>query len=132
MLHIVVAAEFRDGRNCFPGVAQLILCQSYAGINTVIHTGNAEGVFIDNLHIALAQVELPRHVRHAPGKLGAVVDGFAQVHQFMVMGRQRTRNFQGGFLQLGKKKLQELACYPLIMCAGKCIFQVSSWNRLWQ
>ena len=40
----------------------------------------------------------------------------------MVMGRQRTRNFQGGFLQLGKKKLQELACYPLIMCAGKCIF----------
>ena len=67
MLNIVVAAEFRDGRNCFSGVAQLILCQPYAGINAVIHTGNAEGVFIDNLHIALAQVELPRHVRHAPG-----------------------------------------------------------------
>ena len=85
MLHVMVAAEFRNGGYGFGRILQLILGQPYAGLDAVFHTGNAESVFINHLKIAFTQMKLLRHSGYMPEQLGTVVNSLAQVHRIMIM-----------------------------------------------
>ena len=69
-------------------------------------------------------MKLLRHARNIPGKLGAVINSLAQVHQFMVIRGEAegTGAHAGSLLQLGKKKLEKLIHYPFIVLSGKGVF----------
>ena len=49
MLHIIIAAAFRNLLNGFCGVYELVLCTAQTTGDDIIHTGGAKQLFIESL-----------------------------------------------------------------------------------
>ena len=123
MLHIPIAAELRGFGDRFLGVQELVAGQADPGPDAVVHAGEAEGLPVDGLQISFGKMEHFCHPGHAPGKLGAVIDGFAQREQILEAGRGSGQGaFPDGLAQFKKQEGQELVDDPFVFPAREGIF----------
>lgn len=78
---IVVAAAVRDLTHGIVGIDELLLGQTDSSFDDILHTGGAEGLAVDELQVAGADVESICHRLHGPVPLGIVHDLLVQLHQ---------------------------------------------------
>lgn len=85
MFDVFIAALFRDLGDALFRVGEEVFCLAESEINDVVHTRNSKLLFVEQLQMPLADVQLLCHFTDCPWKLRIVGDLSAQHEQLVVV-----------------------------------------------
>lgn len=116
MFRVLVAGLTGNFGDAAVGKGQKVLYLPDSAVDDIIHTGNAEFLFVEQMEVPGADVELPGHFRYIPWKMGRIDNLSAQGQQFMIM--RRGRMMQHIALELRKKNAEKLGNHLVVRSGG--------------